>query len=287
MKETSTAYRSYIDFFKEVNPDGTPKRASDFKSINALAREINSLRKDQIAKAREDLSKGLDKAVEENEYEDTFTAAISTLTPTASKKTIEQNANVIVDLRELCTFVESQKQQVLDSIKDLEDKESSNVEPTKESKEALTESEDLKKSLLKERSSNIEKAENSLNKNEVPSKEISHEVYYVEDKDLKVKITQVLERLTELDNSLKEQVFQAAKTETPVSRLYELENYRAPEVEEEHLDEDLLNQLLDKSEASMKDTLPVRDIESPQEEIGPTKDRFSYRPPDGPVTNVS
>lgn len=102
-----SSYQIYKELFNEVYPGDPPKEASEFKSINDFARELSSLKKVQVDKAKQDFVQELSsRTVGDN----SFNALVEVLEPQGlSRNSMETIGPLVEYLKQLISAIDDLK----------------------------------------------------------------------------------------------------------------------------------------------------------------------------------
>lgn len=102
-----SSYQIYKELFNEVYPGDPPKEASEFKSINDFARELSSLKKVQVDKAKQDFVQELSsRTVGDN----SFNALVEALEPQGlSRNSMETIGPLVEYLKQLISAIDDLK----------------------------------------------------------------------------------------------------------------------------------------------------------------------------------
>lgn len=102
-----SSYQIYKELFNEVYPGDPPKEASEFKSINDFARELSSLKRVQVDKAKQDFVQELSsRTVGDN----SFNALVEALEPQGlSRNSMETIGPLVEYLKQLISAIDDLK----------------------------------------------------------------------------------------------------------------------------------------------------------------------------------
>lgn len=102
-----SSYQIYKELFNEVYPGDPPKEASEFKSINDFARELSSLKRVQVDKAKQDFVQELSsRTVGDN----SFNALVEVLEPQGlSRNSMETIGPLVEYLKQLISAIDDLK----------------------------------------------------------------------------------------------------------------------------------------------------------------------------------
>lgn len=105
------SYQIYKELFNEVYPGDPPKEASEFKSINDFARELSSLKRVQVDKAKQDFVQELSsRTVGDN----SFDALVENLEPQGlSRNSMETIGPLVEYLKQLLSAIDDLKESLV------------------------------------------------------------------------------------------------------------------------------------------------------------------------------